>query len=259
MRPAGGGSLGVEPSLMGGVSSTTALIAAILSASPAASPSALPVAPGPTAAPMDGALKEIAHVRVTTPFCKTALEETTAGVEIVMANDQRIADTARTLRTADFDYSDLGKKNAVIQLSAQFVALKAAATEGNRTMAELTALTKDAPTPDQQRALLAFGEALDGALMRQKRLGDVIARMTVVLDNMPRVDEFQENANEMAAIESQNYAFAYKDPQGPLAHLPPTLKAIASSDADVLEYRATPIQRDEDTAAERIDAAFSAC
>jgi hypothetical protein len=147
----------------------------------------------------------------------------------------------------------------ISQLSAQFVALKAAAVEGNRTMADLKALAKEAPTPEQQQALIAFQEALDGALMRQKRIGDVIARLTVILDNLPRVDEFQEMANYDRAMEASTHFFAYHDPAGPTAHLPLTLKEIARQDADELEWRATPIQRDENTAADRIDAAFSAC
>jgi len=243
--------------------------APIVAASPAPSPSAASDAPIVTVSPVplpsaasdapETPLREIGRVHAVTLFCKTALEQASTGVAIALDNDQRITDTEQILRVEKPDDSELGKQKMVADLGRQFVALKAAATAGNRLMAQLKAMVKDAPTPEQAQALLSFQQALDGVLMRQKRLGDVIARMTVILDNHPRIDVFQENANQMAALESQNNRYAYKDPQGPFANLPYTLKEIAQQDADDLEYRATPVQRDEDTAADRIDAAFNGC
>jgi hypothetical protein len=234
----------------------TALVA-LLSIAPAA-PASADAGPAPAPASSDSPLEEIAHVHATTAFCKAALEHATLGVQIAVGNDKLIAGTVQTLRVADPDYSDMDRHRVVAELGRQFVELKAAAVEGNRTMAELKALAKDAPTPEQRDALISFQEALDGALMRQKRLGDVIARATVILDNLPRVDEFQQIVNYDDAMLRDNYR-NNQDPEGPTAHLQLTLGEIARQDADTIEYRATPIERDEDTAADRIDAAFNGC
>jgi hypothetical protein len=163
------------------------------------------------------------------------------------------------MKTNDFDYSELSRANGVRQLFAEYSALRAAAVTGNGEMALLKGELKDSPTDEQKAAMLQLQEAIDGALMRQKRLADRIGRMAVILENHDRIDDDTRWQEEFDALQARNNFFAYKDPEGPLANLPWSLKETAKADVSDIQEKADAISHDEDDASNRLDAAFAGC
>jgi hypothetical protein len=214
--------------------------------------------PVPSPAP-SSSLREIGHVKAVTEFCRTALDHTNASILLLLENDRRIGDVQNTLRTNDFDASEISRGTGLRQLSAEYVALRAAAVTGNGQMALLREQIKESPSGDQRAALLQLEEALDGALTRQKRLADRIGRMIAYLESNDRIDPDTRRQEEFDALLSMNDRDAVHDPEGPLANLPWSLDEVAkAADADIGGW-AVQVRRDEDDASDRLDAAFAGC
>jgi len=286
---------------MGTATLLTALIAAIAigpagTAAPVAQPAAGPpaVAPSPGAADAANAahpLKEIGRVRVTTPFCKSALEVADVGIDIALENDLRIANIEGTFRRAQLDQGVPSKGAAIADLRKQYVVLRASAVAGDGVMKRLKELGGRAPTAEQARAMLGFADALSAAIYRQKELADVIGRTITILENHPIVTDEQHERMIQAAIrqsngynpitldsgahgdddEDQRVALDLADEQaslnrgnrnasaGAAASVLDPATVLSIDAATDLQKRAIPVTTDENTASDRIDAAFNAC
>jgi hypothetical protein len=218
--------------------------------------------PAPSASPAEPALREIGHVHAASAFCKTALETATNGINILLHNDVRIEGAVISLRSTDLDSSDLAKSNGLLSLNRQYVALRAEAVRGDGLLKGLKAQAALAPGDDQKRDLLAFANALDGALGRQRKLADDIGHLITVLANHPFQDADTRADLEKAALMQQtgpNGRGASHDTEGPLHSIPPSLGEIAHTGADELVKRAEPIGEDETRAADLIEPAFAGC
>ena len=218
-----------------------------------------PVSPAPSPAGAASHLREIGHTRALTTFCRTAIDHTNRSIVLLLENDERIGDVQNYLKTTDYDRSEISRNNGIRALVDRYVALRAAAVSGDGEMNALKEQLKDSPTDEQRAAMLQLQEALDGALMRQKRLADRIGRMIVILENHDRIDADTRSQEEFDALRAQNDFFAYKDPEGPLANLPSSLSETAKADAVDISDRAVDISHDEDDASNRLDAAFASC
>lgn len=209
-------------------------------------------------------LKEIGRIHVTTPLCKALVAGAVHAIDIETDNDGRLALAERTLATVDLDGNELLKHEGVVNLTQQFVALRAAAVEGNGIMRAFRAAAKTAPTDEQRANLRSFAEALDGALHRQKTLADDIGRLIAYLDAHPPIDKDAHDAmvfNAILEIGDSRFPRTTFDPRndGPTGGVPEPLSVTAKSASAELVARAEPIGHDEDATAARMDPAFTGC
>ncbi len=230
----------------------------------------LAAAPDPAVSP-DGAgggrqpLRLIGHVRVTTPLCKVLLSDALQAVNLETDNDRRIADAVATLRGTDLDSSVVAKAHGSQELSRQYVALRTAAVNGNTLMRQFRDAAQKAPTAAQKADLLAFAQALDGALYRQKVLAGDLGGFVAYVDAHEPMTKDEHDDADFDAIAAENDARLSArtpfDPRdfGPTAAVPEPLSTVSKTAGDQLEHRALAIQTDESDAAAKIDPAFAGC
>jgi len=248
--------------------------------------------PSPTvSAPAQSPLREIGHVRATTPFCKATLETADLGIEIALGNDLRLQDIEGTFRHAQLDRGIPLKAAALQSLRRQYVSLRAATVAGDGVMKQLKSQAAGAPTPEQAKAMASFADALAGALFRQKTLADTVGRAVVILENHPMITDEEHDRSVQSAIRQgggynsvtiDNGAHSDDDQdalvtrnmevqQGALnrgmrnatngyeGSVLDTGTALSADVAGDIEARSKPILKDEGTASDRLDAAFNGC
>ncbi|HXN77486.1 MAG TPA: hypothetical protein VN965_01785 [Candidatus Dormibacteraeota bacterium] len=226
-------------------------ILAVLATTPSPSPS-------PTAS--EAPLREIGRVHVTTPLCKTLATHAVVAADLALEDDRKIVFTVGTLRSVDFDKSIITKTRGTRELVRQFVALRAGAVQGEAEMKKFREALKEVTNDEQRAALEKFANALDGALYRQKKLAEDLGRYIAWLDAQGEPMTDQQRADiEKNIYMNQSNPNVRHNPFGDYNMVPETITHSAKRAADELVIRATLIDQDEDTAAERIDPAFKAC
>lgn len=238
----------------------TAALIALATVSPPPAPAESPAVQSGTPTP----LREIGHVRVTTPLCRALLGDATHAVALETENDRLLGVAAETLRKIDFDANVIVKTRGREEIARQYAALRASAIAGRFDMKRFRTEAKTAPTAEQQANLLSFADALDGALHRQRDLADDLGRFVAYLDSHDPIDAKKHDDMLFEVIASYNDArqpltIFDRRHDGPLAAVPDQLATTAQNAATELTQRAQPLSGDEDAAASRIDAAFERC
>ncbi len=218
----------------------------------------------PTSAPAIG-LREIGRIHVTSPLCKVLVSHAVHAIDIVTANDRRLDVAEKTLLNVDLDSSELAKHRGVSEIVRQYVELRAAAVDGNGVMGEFRSDALAVASDEQRAHLVTFGDALDGALHRQKTLADAMGRLIAYLGSHPPIDRathdqmiFEELLRESDRRQARD-PFARAGDGGPLAGIPDPLSLTARFASAELVKRAASIAGDEDAAATRMDDAFASC
>jgi hypothetical protein len=115
------------------------------------------------------------------------------------------------------------------------------------------------PDEKQRAALIAFANAIEGALERQRKLAEDISHLAVFVDSHPPLDEW---ALAQATIDLQAQSSYRYAPVGTLGYpynIPQTLSQVSADSADLLQERAEPMFNDEKDAATRLEPAFAGC
>lgn len=224
------------------------------------------IAPSPLPSPsVQEPLTVIGRVRVTTPLCRQLLGNALQAVQLETDNDGRINSAVATLRSTDLDSSVIAKSHGAQELTRQYVALRSAAVDGNKIMRRFRDEAKHAMTAQQRANLTAFGEALDGALYRQKVLAGDLGGFIAYVDAHEPMTKDEHDQSTFDAIASENdlrlnarTPFDARD-FGPTAAVPEPLSTVSKTAGDQLAQRALPLATDESDAATKIDPAFAAC
>lgn len=187
-------------------------------------------------------------------------------VDVVTQNDRRLALVEATLQTTDLDSSEIAKHRGINEITRQYVELRAAAVYGNGIMREFREQAKAVANYDQGANLTTFGDALDGALNRQKTLADAIGRLIAYLDSHPPIDRATHDQQIFDALLRNNDRRVTRAPFashsgdfGPTADVPDPLSVTARNGGVELTKRALPVADDENTSAARMDDAFASC
>jgi len=241
------------------------LIAAVLPPGPAPSP-------GPSPSPNNGesVLREIGRVRATTALCRTLLNRTTTAVNAALGNDRKITVLTGTLKTVELDANVLKKFAGERELRHQYVALRAAAVQGEREMKAFREEVKAVKDPEQKAALEKLADAIAGALFRQQKLADDMGRYLAWLAGQEPLDDEKRRAIEHDAMQGQtrptNPFQGTNGPVpratnefGPTSDFPGTLNGSARQAAVQIESQEMLVMQDELDAAKRIDPAFARC
>ncbi len=229
-------------------------LAALLALAPASALAIAPPAshgPAPSPAPSEKPLLEIGRVRATTPFCRKMADQASGAVDTTLFADRQIVSFSAALRKIDLDSSQLAKYRGTEDVRKRYAALRATAVEGEEA--------KAADTEEQRAALVSFADALGGAVYRQKKLAEDLGRYLAFLDASEPLSDEDHDRIQRSVLANAGNAAAPHDPFGDLNMVPETLSHSARGAADELDQRALAIGKDEDTAADRIDAAFKGC
>ena len=234
---------------------TVLQLAALLAVTPAGaglqSPAPAATAPSP--------LKEIGRVRATTTFCRSVLQDTLAGISVVLDNDVRLGDAASAMRQVYYDGNPVATNNRLRTLLGDYVAVRDETLNGRRSIQQLKSQAEHATSDAQKAALMSLANALDGALARQKLLGDVVGRFTLYADShQPIEDEKLARMLIDPSRPGQELTFP-RSAIGPVSAAPSQLWTNPKHDIDEIEQSAHLLNGDEQTAADRIDPAFSGC
>lgn len=241
-----------------------AFLVATLTVAKSAAPPSPSVSPSASTDASTGALKTIGRLRVTSTLCKALVADAVHAVDIETQNDARLVDAESTLAIVDLDSSQIVKYRGVRDITKRFVTLRAAAVEGNGLMRDFRERVKTATNAQQRTDLIAFADALDGALHRQKILADDLGRFVAYLDAHEPIDEDTHDRQIFNAILLQNDArfphtpFDVRD-FGPTASVPDPLSVTAKNASAALVTRSAPISGDEEAAAQKIESAFASC
>jgi hypothetical protein len=215
------------------------------------------VQPVASPAPSEPPLREIGRVHVTTPLCIALATDASTAIDKETFFDQRLIDAEVALHAADFDSSPIAKARATTDVRARYVELAATIASSRATMKTFAQRLKDAPTQAARDNLQSFANALSGALHKQQSLADELGRFLAFVDTHEPLDANAHADLEIAAQASANDARFSHDPYQPL--VPPQLSGVAKDASTMLAKRAEPLALDEQTAADRIEAAFSGC
>jgi hypothetical protein len=242
------------------------LLAFVPAAAPAISPAGLLVlapplshVPAPSPSPSEKPLLEIGRVRATTPFCRKMADQASGAVDTALFADRQIVSFSAALRKVDLDSSQLAKYRGTEDVRKRYASLRATAVEGERQLKLFREEAKAAETEEQRVALVSFADALGGAVFRQKKLAEDLGRYLAFLDASEPLSEEDHDRIQKAILANAGNPAAPHDPFGDLNMVPETLSHSARGAADELDLRALAIGKDEDVAADRIDAAFKGC
>ncbi len=225
-------------------------LAAALASSAFAAPSPAPTTPA-------GPLREIGRVHAKTTFCQTIYDHGGLATSAALAGDTDLDDDLHWLSVVDLDSTELAKQRGLLELSKRYTTLHGRARYAIDEAKALRAAAINAPTVEQRSALIAYADALGGALHRQMVLADAISRLTNYVQVHQPVSDWQRDEDMIVASYAPRGLFEHSlDPRD---RVPQTLSETAKGASIELTDRRAPELGDEARAAENADAAFAAC
>ena len=223
-----------------------------------AAPNSATARPAAAASAPAHQLKEIGRVKALSPLCSALVEHADSAIITALENDARLAFTISNLHTIDLDSSAVKKANGTRSLLSQYTALRAAAVTGEGQVKTLQADVASSDDPQRKADVKAFADALAGALERQKKMADQLARYIAYADSHASLDKDAQ----------AQYLFDIQWAQGlpgspyygnPQDWVPPSLSDVAKSAANQLSEEASAVADDEGVAAGRVEPAFKGC
>jgi hypothetical protein len=203
-------------------------------------------------------LREIGHVKATTPFCQAIIDHAVKAVTLGIDNDRKIAVVVQTIRSGDFDSNLLSKNHALWELSVQYSPLTEQAIAAEKAAKALRVDAEKAPTPEEAKSLTAFADALDGALHRQRTIARDLGAMIAIFNMHPNVTPMERDEEVVDEQARENY-------RGNVTYYPadkrvmPLLSTIAKNNADDFVTRQEGIVDDERSAANLVEPVFGGC
>lgn len=210
----------------------------------------LPPTPAPSSSPAPAAhLKTIATVR-STPRCTAILRNANGAIVVALNGDRQLAATIAQMNHAPLNDGNLLHRVHAIQ--AMVEEASALAEGARRGQGEINALRHvAATTPDkaQKKAVLAFANALGGAIGRQAAVARDLSGFTAYLQAKDsRRDVFDPGLDDELPLPNEVEPLGYQ-----------TDAQLAQNAAQDFQKRLTDIARDEATAADDAGDALSGC
>jgi hypothetical protein len=260
---------------------------ALAAPAPVASAAPDPVVQAEALAP----LREIGRVRARTTFCQAVFDRGGLATLTALNNDASLAATSRYLSHVELDDNAFNKPKAVADMQRTYEALMRQAHDAIDESQALRRLADEAPTPEQKAALIAYADAIGGALHRQERVASDYRRFAVYLEaHQPVSWQQQDHENVTATVSPPRPGdFNLKTPGGwqaddwapatgtegtqypampaefdvrpgdPRSHVTPRLTDLAKEEAAHLTDIHSNIMDDETHAASTVSAAFGPC
>jgi hypothetical protein len=143
---------------------------------------ALASTPEPSTPPVTSSpLKEIGRVRAL-PACTTLVVHANSAIDSALRNDNALAVSVNRLKHVDLDANALSRSRGLNELMgiSRDMRKQAVEAEGEvKRLREIAATSEDATRKEE---LKSFADALGGAVFRQKRAADDLARFVVITE-----------------------------------------------------------------------------
>ncbi len=208
-------------------------------------------------APAGSPLRLIGRVHAKTAFCQEVYDHGGVATAAALQGDADLDDDVAWLNSVDLDSTELARQHGIAELLKRFVTLRARARVAIGETQTLRTLAASAPTLEQKGALVAYANAVGGALHRQEVLAEAISRFMIYVNAHPTVSQQQRD---------EDYLKASYTPLGPFEHsadprdrVPPTLSEVARSASAELAVRRAPERDDEVRAGDQVAAGFTPC
>jgi len=221
---------------------------------------ALTPTPEPSPPPMTNSpLKEIGRVRAL-PACTTIVVHANSAIDWALRNDNALAVSVNHLKHVDLDANPLSRSRGLNELMglSRVMRKQAVDAEGEvKRLREIAAASEDATRKEE---LKTFADALGGAIFRQKRAADDLARFVVITEG--RVAKAEAHMDMQTGKDpSQDGAFKpiANAPSAPYSPSPLYLNETARDAAIEFEARIALIVADEAKAADHSIGATSGC
>ncbi len=210
-----------------------------------------------TPAPSSSPLRLIGRVHARTAFCQQVYDHGGLATAEALHGDADIDDDLQWLNTTDLDATELARQHGLAELWKRFTTLRSRARAAVDETKALRDVAASAPTAEQKDALIAYANALGGALHRQMVLAEAISRFMLYVNVHPAVSQQQRDEDYLAA--SYTPLGPWEHSADPRDRVPPTLTEMARSAAAELAVRRVPELGDESRAAEQAAAGFTPC
>jgi len=231
-------------------------------------------------------LREIGRVHAQTAFCQAVYDRGGLATAAALDNDAALAQTSDYLSHTELDDNALNKPKAVYTMHEMYESLMGRARTAIDVSKALRKLADEAPTPEQKAALIAYADAIGGALHRQELVAGDYIRFAVYLEaHQPVTWQQQEYEQISASIspprpgdyqvseptewhpqeDSLGESSLYPEMPGvnfstdARDHVTPRLTDLAKSEATHLTERHAKVVDDETHAAATVQAAFGPC
>jgi hypothetical protein len=203
--------------------------------------------PQPSQEPVD--LREIGRVRAVTPFCRAVVDASTNAVNFAFEGDARIALLISSLTKIDLDTSELKKQAGLVEMRQRYDDLQRVTAQGDKQVKDLRVKINASTDPQERAKLLAFANAIGGAIGRQRQLFKDYGQILATAEDMPR----SPNPMYMPSMDhsDQRQQNAMTSPGG--------LSSYVRGNVLRLETKLTDITADEAAAGERATPAFERC
>ena len=241
-----------------GAGTAIALVIALASLA-AAAPSPSPAAATASAAPahVGAPLREIGHVQAKTRFCQTIYDFGGLATSATLAGDADLDDDLHWLSVVDLDSTVFSKQRGLSELLKRYTTLRARSRDAIEQAKTLRAAAADAPTVEQRVGIVAYADALGGALHRQQLLAEAISRFMLYVQVHDPVSEQQRDEAMIVAAYAPMRPFEHS--ADPRDRVPQSLSETAKSASIDLSERRVLERADEQRAAETADNAFAPC
>lgn len=132
--------------------------------------------PAPDASPPPTPLREIGRVR-SLSTCGTIVVHANSAITDALNNDQDLAVAVNHLRTTDIDGANvIERRKRLADLMSFAIRIRTASSAGDAEIKRLRDMAAAEKDPERKIELKGFADALGGALFRQKRAGDDLAK-----------------------------------------------------------------------------------
>lgn len=202
-------------------------------------------------------LRLIGRVHAKTTFCQAVLDHGGLATASVLEGDDDIDDDVNYLSKVDLDSSELARHRAVTDLTARFTALQTRSKAAIRETKALRDRAAAAPTQEQKAALIAYANALGGALRRQLEFANALTGFTVSSEAHQTVTQQENDLDYSRTVYSRLGPWEHS--ADPRDRNPGTMTQMARSAASALVKLRGPERDDEVLASQQADAGFSPC
>jgi hypothetical protein len=202
-------------------------------------------------------LREIGRVHARTIFCKEVYERAELATSAALINDATIESTSDYLEKADLDENAMAKPKAILDMQRSYEPLMGRAHDAIDESKTLRKLAADAPTPEPKAALIAYADAICGALHRQEIVAKDYREFAVYLEAHEPVSR-QQHDRDLAAA-TVTIARPYGMAQDPRDRVPQPLADLAKLEATHLTEIRQKVISDEVRAAGTVHAGFGPC
>ena len=226
------------------------LLLLVLALASTPEPSTPPVASSP--------LKEIGRIR-TLPACTTLVVHANSAIDSALRNDNALAVSVNRLKHVDLDANPLARARGLNELMGISRDMRKLAVEAEgevKRLREIAATSEDATRKEE---LKTFADALGGAVFRQKRAADDLARFVVITEG--RVAKAEAHMDMQTGGDASD-GLARPRANAPLPAYSPSplyLNETAREAAKDFEARIALIVADEAKAADHSIGATSGC